>query len=159
MIGRKPKSTRLKLIAGTARKHRLHPEPTAPEDRPEPPADLDHDERKQFLKMRRRVEDLRIATSADTEALAVLACRLAEVVRLSELIRKLGSIYVQERKEGAEGSVRVLKANPAVAQRSEAWRHIQSLVAEFGLTPASRSKVTVPEKQPEASPWAAIVKR
>lgn len=39
-----------------------------------------------------------------------------------------------------------IKAHPSVAIASDAWRRFRSMATEFGLTPASRSKVVASEK-------------
>jgi len=36
-----------------------------------------------------------------------------------------------------------LVTNPAVPARADAWRRVKIMLTEFGLTPASRSKVDV----------------
>lgn len=80
-------------------------------------------------------------------ALAMLASRLVEIETLTANVEDTGHTYRTE-----SG---LTKPNPAVAMRSEAMRHAQSLCVEFGLTPAARSKVsaTVPRKK---NPFAAL---
>ena len=48
-----------------------------------------------------------------------------------------------------------LEAGPEVGMRSEAMRHAQSLLSEFGLTPSARSKVSAGKPQ-EVNPFAAL---
>ena len=48
----------------------------------------------------------------------------------------------------------MVKGHPAVGQRNEAMRHLQSLLAEFGLTPASISKVSVTKKEEDKNDFA-----
>jgi P27 family predicted phage terminase small subunit len=82
---------------------------------------------------------------------ALAAMRLSEVKQCSKVIAKQGPTYETTSTQGAL----VVKARPEVAQRSEAARHAQSLLAEFGLSPASATKVSVPKKNP-ANPFAKM---
>jgi len=48
----------------------------------------------------------------------------------------------------------LIKAHPAVAMRNDAARRLQSLLAEFGMTPSSRSKVSAKDEDGKADPAA-----
>ena len=124
--GRKPTSDHLKLVKGTLRKERInHDAPVADIDSPRPPAWLS----------RRGVESLALA-----------AMRMAEIEECTALIEEHGRVMIEEG--------RPPRANPAVAQRNEAMRHLQSLLAEFGLTPSARSKITAPKKEKSENKFA-----
>jgi P27 family predicted phage terminase small subunit len=101
-----------------------------------------------FAVLRERIAGLGIASKTDTEALALAASRMAEIEECDEIIREHGRVILEENK--------MPRATPAVAQRNEAMRHLQSLLAEFGLTPAARSKVTAPKKEQNANPFAKV---
>ena len=58
-----------------------------------------------------------------------------------EPFQKEGRIYETFASNGAK----VLKAHPAAQQSADAWRRIRMMLIEFGLTPASRSKLERPE--------------
>jgi P27 family predicted phage terminase small subunit len=88
------------------------------------------------------MEELGTCSASWTEVLAAAAIRQCEVVQLTEVIDEHGYTYETV---NTGGSVMV-RARPEVAQRSEAHRHLQSLLAELGLTPAARSKVTAKSK-------------
>lgn len=114
--------------------------PDAPEpskDSPRPPAWLTRGAVEHFGVLRTRVELQGYASSSHTEALAAAAMRMDEIESLTLLIEEQGYTYETITDEGAK----MIKGNPAVAMRSEAARHLQSLLAEFGLTPASMTKV------------------
>ena len=52
--------------------------------------------------------------------------------------------YKVENREGVE----VIKANPAVAMKADAWRRVMLGLGKFGLTPAERANVSiVPSKK------------
>ena len=93
MRGGKFKPRKLHVIDGTYRPDRHKPEPKVPDDLPVAPSELDALERKYFMRVRRRLDRLGLATSSDTEMLADLAQRLAEVKRYTDDIREHGRIY------------------------------------------------------------------
>jgi P27 family predicted phage terminase small subunit len=55
------------------------------------------------------------------------------------------------------GALIMARARPEVGMRSEAMRHAQSLLSEFGLTPSARSKVSAAQLT-EDNPFAALEK-
>jgi P27 family predicted phage terminase small subunit len=96
----------------------------------------------------------------------LLALRLSEVQERTDEIARDGAVYSKiELIEvpGADGKLvtkaqKIHKTNPAVAQRSEAMRHVQSLLAEFGLSPASRGKVSRTSGAEEpGNRWEALI--
>ncbi len=84
------------------------------------------------------VTQMKVISQEDDFALALLAMRLVEVERSSAVIRIHGTTYQTKTKQGDL----MWRARPEVAMRNEAMRHAQSLLNEFGLTPAARSRVS-----------------
>lgn len=148
MAGRKRKPDILKKLAGTAQPCRMNEdapaanpgEASAPDWLSERSADL-------FAQISGTLVGMGIATPDDQHTLALLASRLEEVEILTVVVEDNGRTYL------TEGGL--WKARPEVAMRNEAMRHAQSLLAEFGLTPAARSKVSA-GKKPEANPFGAL---
>ena len=95
-----------------------------------------------------------MASATDTEVVAMAAQRMAEIEELSAVLAKEGLTYETET---ASGSMMV-RAHPAVGQRNEAMRHLQSLLSELGLTPAARSRVTAAKSTKQDNPFADLVK-
>jgi P27 family predicted phage terminase small subunit len=81
----------------------------------------------------------------------MLASRLEEIEALSAVIDDLGRTYSTTATSGDK----LMRARPEVALRNEAMRHAQSLLSEFGLTPAARSKVSAGRPK-ETNPFAAL---
>lgn len=147
MAGRKPKPTKLKLIKGTARKCRLNPkEPRAPENVPRAAVDLDSRSSFWYGIAVSRVQGLGIASVVDSERIMLLAMDLANLELHDTDIKEYGRVYVKvellELPDGTTKAQKILKANPAVGQRDACVRRINGMLSEFGLSPASRSKVT-----------------
>jgi P27 family predicted phage terminase small subunit len=154
--GRKQKPHNLKVLQGTDRPDRTNPDaPVAPGDLPRPPSYLSRRACEWFGTIRARIETMGYASSAHTEMLALVAMRIDEIEELNEDIKKNGHTYESCRVVGTgDDAVEqvMIKANPAVSQRNEAMRHLQSLLAEFGLSPATMSKIRVPKKD-EGNAW------
>jgi P27 family predicted phage terminase small subunit len=158
-------------MRGTARPCRINRNaPAAQNEPPRAPAELSKRATEIFGTLVGRLESMRLASATDTELLALLAARLEEHELATENIRANGSTYakieiIEVPDPEHPGSTitrtqKMWKANPAVAQRSEAMRHCQSLLAEFGLSPASRARLAAPghgKAADESNRWEALV--
>lgn len=135
MKGRKQLPKEIKDLKGTTRKGRINEAaPEASAELPQCPGWLTGElEATAFDILLGRVSEIRVASATDTEALALAAKRLAEIWECDAVIASMGRVI-----QVGEG----WRSNPAVAQRNEALRHLHSLLAEFGLTPAARQKVS-----------------
>lgn len=131
--------------------------PKVASDLPDPPDWLSERAAEIFLQLVGIIDGMGVASSADTSMLALAASRLEEVEICTAMIEDGGRTFVSRMKYDDEGRLeeQQIKGHPAVAQRSEAMRHAQSLLVEFGLSPAARSKVSVNTK-PEENPFKAL---
>ena len=167
MAGRKRKPKHLHLVQGTARKSRLNPnEPAPPVEPPRAPEWISRRASEWFGILRARLESMGMASAADTENLMIAALRLEEIELRDADIRENGAVYLKiemlripalDDNPATVKPQKVWKSNPAVAQRSEAMRHLQALLADFGLSPASRGKVSAQPK-PKKNSWADFAK-
>ena len=149
---RKRKPDHLKVVQGTDRPDRMNPDaPTAAEGSPIAPDWLSERATEIFGDLVSILDDMGIASPDNAASLAMLASRLEEVEITTAIIEDLGRTYTTI---NAQGGV-MHRGRPEVAQRSEAMRHAQSLLAEFGLTPASLSKVSVGGKR-DANPFSKL---
>jgi P27 family predicted phage terminase small subunit len=153
--GRKKKPDKFKVLQGTFRADRANPEaPEADEEKLNPPAWLPAYCIDRFNDIKARIGVFGLDSSSWTEAAAMIAIRIDELEACTRIIEAEGRTYKSEVSAtdmiiGLDGipytPVKVMvKSHPAVKQRNEAMRHLQSLLSEFGLTPASLSKVSVP---------------
>ena len=85
-----------------------------------------------FEGLRAKVETLGLNSDTYTDGLAMAAMRIGQIEECTAEIKRLGRVIIGDT---------FARANPAVAQLSDAMRHYQSLLAEFGLTPSSVGKV------------------
>lgn len=148
MAGRKKTPDHLKLVKGTAQKCRLNPEaPAANVGTASAPAWLSERAAELFDQISATLLGMGIASPDDQHVLSLAASRIEEVEILTAVIEDAGRTYQTE--------AGLWKARPEVAMRNEAMRHAQSLLAEFGLTPAARSKVSA-GKPAEKNPFGAL---
>lgn len=158
MAGRKRKPDHLKIVSGTAQPCRMNPDaPASIPGSPEAPEWLSSRAAELFDQLAMIIADMGIASASDVGMLAMAASRLEEIEICTAMIEDGGRTFVSGVKYDDEGRVvsQQIKGHPAVAQRSEAMRHAQSLLVEFGLSPAARSKVSV-SKPDEKNPFAAL---
>lgn len=150
--GRKKKPDKFKVLEGTFRADRANPF-TPGEDSagmmvpPWLPVDaLEH-----FITIKDRLAVYKLDSASWTEAAALIAMRINEIEVCNRVIETEGRTYTSETIMekpviGTDGEPyypvkRMVKGHPIVAQKNEAMRHLQSLLSEFGLTPAAIAKV------------------
>lgn len=135
--GRKPRPTYLKLAKGTAKKSRLNKaEPDQHEQPMACPAWLPKGAVPHFERIRGLMGDWGLDSASYQDVVAEVALRIDEAERLTRWIEKNGRGFWSETKTG-----RIRRAFPEVAMRNEALRHLQSLLAELGLSPTAKARV------------------
>lgn len=151
--GRKRKPDHLKVLSGTDQKCRMNEDaPAANPGMANPPAWLDTRAAEHFSRLSAILHGMGIASPDDVDMLAALSSRLEEIEILTAVIEDAGRTYEQR---DERGQVKMIRARPEVAMRNEALRHAQSLLAEFGLSPAARAKVKAGGKG-EENPFDAL---
>jgi len=154
MAGRKRKPDHLKVLSGTAQPCRMNPDqPVASEGVASAPEWLSERASEIFAGLSAILEGMGISSPDDRDNLAMLASRLEEVEICTAVIEDAGRTY--EKRDPESDELMMIRARPEVAMRNEAMRHAQSLLSEFGLSPAARAKVSA-GKKPEANPFAAL---
>lgn len=140
----KPKPTKLKLVTGNPGKRPINKnEPKASAAKPSPPSWLNTRAKSIFKLLVKRLDGMGYASASHTEALALAAWRLGQIRDCADTLNDGGGLtYETINQRGAT----VKKPRPEVAIQGEAARHAQSLLAEFGLTPSSATRVQVPGK-------------
>lgn len=153
MAGRKRTPDQLKVVAGTDRPDRSNPDaPIASAGVAVAPEWLSVRAAEIFGQVSATLDGMGIASPDDQLALSLLASRIEEVELMTAALEDGGRTYEQK---DDEGNVRMRRAAPEAALRNEAMRHAQSLLAEFGLTPSARSKVSA-GKPVMQNPFAAL---
>jgi len=142
MRGRKPKPTFLKLAAGNPGRRRLnHAEPTF-SALPPPPEHLGDEARAEWERLGTELVTARLLTAADMAGLAMYCLAWGRWVETERMLAKTTPLL-----KSAEGGYYL---NPLLSVANQAAAQMVKLLAEFGLTPSSRTRLKAPEKKPDA---------
>jgi P27 family predicted phage terminase small subunit len=139
MAGRKPKPTALRVLQGNAGKRALPKhEPTPAAEPPPKPAHLTERAAAAWDRVAPELHRLGLLSVVDGLALELLVCAYDDWREAHIEVAAEGATYETETEHG-----RIVRAHPQVAIRSDAWRRVKSILAEFGLTPSSRARLDI----------------
>jgi P27 family predicted phage terminase small subunit len=139
--GRNRKPTALKTVRGNPGKRKINKrEPKPLIGAPAMPEHLSKLAKHAWRRLVPILLSMKVLTIADGDALAGYCTSIEQWILASAAISKYGILIAELDAFTGPGSV---KPNPAVRVRSDALRHMRSFENEFGLTPASRSKLQI----------------
>jgi len=142
LVGRKPKPTHLKLVSGNPGKRRIE------QNEPKPAVGvgamprgmLNADGQALWKELRPKLERLGLLTEVDGPAFALL-CEWWGIARqAAREVRELESVWTVDG-QGRE------RRHPALVVLKQATEQFCRLAGEFGLTPAMRARLKVPEPE------------
>lgn len=139
--GRKQIPENLKILQGTSRPSRSRKTEPLPSEPMEKPQTLTGRAAELFEGVVTRLASLKMSNAVFTEMAVLLSLRLAEIETCTAAL-KGGMTYETTNSQGEP----VIKLRPEWRARSDAMKHAQSLLSEFGWSPASFSKVPSSEK-------------
>ena len=132
--GRKPKPTALKALEGNPGKRPLNEhEPVPPKGAIRCPAWLEAEAKKEWKRLAPSLEAMGVLTAVDITAFAGYCQAYARWKEAEEFISKHGSIF-----QTTSGYVQQV---PQVSIAQQNLKIMQSFCSEFGLTPATRSRI------------------
>lgn len=138
MPGPPPTPSHLRLVKGNPSKRALNKaEPTPDKGVPNTPKHLSKIGKYWFKKLAADLDNIGVLTLLDAKALELLVEVYAEYREHCKTLDSEGYTYTTTSMAGDT----LLKAHPAAAMKSDAWKRLRAMMAEFGMTPASRSKV------------------
>lgn len=144
MVGRKPKPTQLRVLQGNPGKRAINKqEPMFSSDLPQPPQYLNERAKEIFCELRDEIDQMGYASRSHARALGLVATRLEEVEHCAAVLDQSGYYY----ETTTEWGETIKHIRPEVSIRQKSLLHAHSLLAEFGLTPSSASRIVVPSKQ------------
>lgn len=136
MVGRRPKPTRLKLLAGNPGRRPLRADEPEPEVAiPEPPKFLSPEALLEWRRITPLLERLELVSQLDRAALSLYCQAWGRWVDAEKIIGKTGLMV-----ESPSGH-RIQSPHLAIANR--AIEQLDKILVEFGMTPSSRSRVGV----------------
>ena len=148
MAGRPRKPTQLKVIQGTFRKHRApknEPKPPPVDRVPAPPRHLSLEAKKLWKKLAKKLKEQGLLTVLDLASLEVCCFNwgLYQELRKAILRRcKSFSAYLKNRNSQTALEYTAMK---------NAFLMYKSFATEFGLSPAARARIDLPEPKSKAS--------
>lgn len=139
--GPAPKPTRLRIIEGNRSKRPLPKDEPQPQvGRPQYPRWLISEARSEWKRIVPELMRLGLLTLIDRAALAGYCQAYARWQQAERILTKEGLTFV-----GDNGDI---KQRPEVAIAQKSLQQVKAFCQEFGLTPASRTRISAP-KQPE----------
>lgn len=151
VVGRKPKPVALKLLAGNPGKRALNKnEPKAPAALPRCPQHIQGLARQRWHSVGRLLLSMGVFTEADKTALELYCVTYQRWVEAEAQVKELGSVV-----RGEKGNV---VQNPYLAVATKAAQELRAILAEFGMTPSSRSRLSLPEAKAE-DPFDSFLKQ
>jgi P27 family predicted phage terminase small subunit len=137
MRGRKPTPTRIKVLTGNPGKHPLnHNEPRPAFEIPECPPELGPAAKREWERLVGELASLRLLTNLDRGALAAYCGAYALWAEAMQAIQQYGAMV----KSPSGYPIQ----SPYVAIANRQAEITMKIAAEFGFTPASRSRIATP---------------
>jgi P27 family predicted phage terminase small subunit len=152
MRGRKPKPTAIKLLSGNPGKRPLPKNDLKPaREVPRPPSILQGLARKEWRRIAPLLYDAGLLTQIDVPALAAYCQVYGRWCEAEEEIRRSGTVI-----KSTKGQPMV---SPFLKVANVAWQQLTRMLIEFGMSPSSRSRVTVAEMAKEDDPFELWLRR
>lgn len=149
MAGRRPKPTKLKILAGNPGKRKLPENEPQPETgKPDPPVFLCPFARTEWDRITGELEAIGLLTKMDAaalEAYCVVYGRWAE----AESVLKTKGLLVKD----TSGNI---KPSPMLSIANQCLSLMHKYLTEFGMTPSSRARVRGKDAKPEKSKYGSL---
>lgn len=149
--GRPRKPTANLKLTGNYRGDRRHADEPTPDVRiPERPKFLTGEGKKEWERIAPLLADKKCLTDWDRAMLTAYCKEWADYVYLSRKVKPKD--YLVQTINGN------LIQNPLIAVRNRALKNCKEIAAEFGLSPSSRTRLSIGDSQPD-NPFAALLNR
>ena len=135
------------MIEGEKNKDRINKnEPKPRPIAPQPPAHLDSIARKEWTRFAPVLGRLGLLTEVDGASFSAYCELYALNVRVSRALKKCGHKMLCEKTTvDMDGGTNIeVKQNPLVVQKRQILAQMRGYIAEFGLSPSSRGRISVP---------------
>lgn len=152
--GPKPKPTAIKKLQGNPGKRKLpenEPQPEKPDKPPPAPRHLCKVARKKWKKYSKELHKAGLLTVLDYDRLASYCVEHATYMK--------ANAEIQEHGELIKAQSGFPMQTPWLPIRNKAEATMGKIAAEFGMSPSSRSRVTVAKKDEKKDPLAEFMER
>jgi len=148
-MARPTKPTALKILQGTARKDRINSdEPQYDIEIPEPPQEVKGRALAEWNRISPLLDSMRLISHADRAALAAYCIYYADFQNAVE--------HIAEHGQTVESPNGYPIASPYIAIRNKSAELMRKYINEFGLSPASRGKVSAGKQKEKENPFAKL---
>ena len=138
MRGRKPKPTNVKRLEGNPGKRPLNEnEPQPVTDRTTPPSHLSPEAKTEWRRIYPELHAMGLANKVDRAALAAYCQVYGRWAKYERIVSEKGELY-----KTAQGNI---QTSPALWVVNKALEQMYKYLTEFGMTPASRSRIQTSE--------------
>jgi P27 family predicted phage terminase small subunit len=150
-----PKPTKIKLAEGNKGKRKLTPElePQFKNEIPKPPAHLSEYAVEEWNDLSQIMHEAGVLTQVDGKAFAAYCDAYATWRKCCEEIKKGNNQLIYQDKRTGK-----FHPNPYTKISFEAMTKMLAFLVQFGLTPASRSKITIHDEKKEIDPFEKFQK-
>ena len=146
MSGRKKIPTKLKLLKGTQRVDRLSlNEPMPDTNIPTAPDFLSKDALIEWGRISYQLSKLGLLSDMDMAALALYCQAWGRIVKYEKIVAEKGELY-----KTSNGNIQL---SPAMWVVNKAYEQVYKFLSEFGMSPASRAKVSA-KQETKKDEWA-----
>ncbi|EKM0887305.1 phage terminase small subunit P27 family [Salmonella enterica] len=147
MSGPPKTPTHLRLVRGNPSKRPINKnEPQPPKGVPPVPKHFDKQGKYWFKRMAEELDAIGVISQLDARALELLVEAYTEYRHHCETLDREGYTYAvysdDDADEGKKREIRMIKPHPAAMMKADAWKRLRAMLAEFGMTTSSRSKVS-----------------
>lgn len=137
--GRRPKPSALKLLAGNPGHRPVNTnEPRPRAVLPKCPPVLQGEAKREWRRMAKKLHDAGLLSEIDGAALTTYCLTWARLMDAEEKLRTIGAVV-----KTPNGW---LAHSPYLAIATKATEQLVRILVEFGMTPSSRSRISVPPK-------------
>lgn len=151
-VGRKPKPTHLKILAGKPGHRPLNesePQPDLLEEAPEPPSHLSGEARAYWAEIVPKLIRNNLLSEIDVGTLAAYCQAYGRWVVAESMVAKQGDVLISPSGFPIQ--------NPYLAVANKAMEQMIKRETEFGMTPSSRSRVSTTDAKKKANRFLSLV--
>ncbi|QKJ47893.1 phage terminase small subunit P27 family [Proteus vulgaris] len=154
MAGLPKTPSHLQLVRGNPSKRPINKkEPKPPKGVPPTPKHFTKQGKYWFKRIAEELDAMGVMSQMDAKALELLVEAYTEYRHHCDVLDEEGYTYKNNTESGL-----MIKAHPSAAMKADAWKRIRAMLSEFGMTPASRAKVTM-NTPAEEDPFEAFLKK
>lgn len=158
-MGRPRKPTELHVLNGNPSKKKdlgkNEPKPAPIVETPKPPTWLNKYAKKEWKRLAPGLTRIGLLTEADIGSFVMLCQSYGRWEEYERDVEKNGSTYIYINKGGGENEVE----RPQTKLAHKAYERYKALCTEFGVTPASRTRIEVRPEEQEQDPMEELLSR